>query len=356
MKKLYVFLWFLLSFSFAFGQIYQPEGINMPGEWNSWQNPPANKPHFASDSQVVGGGVHLVEGLANKHYQTMFNTFAGGDTTAGTYQFLFTSGPTSNIWQNKWGGVKVQLFTIQTYTYQGVNDTITLGNNRFYVVNFEDNGYADTRAVFFELGDTATHILNVSQTPDTLSVLDGQSVTVDITLEKSLDLEESVIVRYTTDNWATDSMIICSDSANIARAVIPPQPQGTVVSYYVFTTAHPNIQNFTDPRDIDLLTIYFDNNNGQNYSYTVQASNSTSVPNEDNESVLVYPNPAQDIINVANAAGYRLDITDLSGRVLKSFVRLSSNQQINVSDIQPGIYLFKFSGNGKSFVKKVSIR
>ncbi len=76
-------------------QIYGPEGLNMPGDWNGWNNPPTN-PVFAGEAQTAGGKIHLIN-LGNPFYQTTFHVIAdGGDLTGGTYAFKFTSGPTFN--------------------------------------------------------------------------------------------------------------------------------------------------------------------------------------------------------------------------------------------------------------------
>ncbi len=347
-------------------------GINMPGFNNDWSNPPDNAV-FASELQSQNGGVKLVSGLLVPHYQTVFNTLStGGDVPAGSYEFLFTSGDTTkyidgttpHIWDYKWSNQSVTPGNIVTYNYQGANNnSITLNADKYYVVNFEkpvwdgvNKRFNDSRGIFFELSDVPTHIVSVSQDPDTAAVLENQPVTVTINLDKAPAPEEKVILRGTFDGWQTDTLIECTVNGTTATAVINAKPAETSVQYYVFTTAYADVMNLSSPADFDLVTIDFDNNSGSNYVYRVKYSTSTGLEDVNNKSVLVYPNPAQDIINVTNAAGYRLDITDLSGRVLKSFVRLSSNQQINVSDIQPGIYLFKFSGNGKSFVNKVSIR
>ena len=40
-------------------QIYEPEGLNIPGSWNEWTNPPSNL-SFAGSSQTSGGQVVIV--------------------------------------------------------------------------------------------------------------------------------------------------------------------------------------------------------------------------------------------------------------------------------------------------------
>ena len=138
----------LLGMAQGLSQIYAPEGLNMPGDWDGWTNPPEN-PVFAGEAQTGDGQLALVP-LGQPVYQTTFHVAADGDVQAGDYSFKFTSGPLDDIWRNQWGDVSVALGTIQTFTY-GTPDgeepepnTITLTDNKWYVMNWKNTGYEDT--------------------------------------------------------------------------------------------------------------------------------------------------------------------------------------------------------------------
>ena len=97
-------------------QIFHPEGLNMPGSWDNWNNPPEDL-HFAGSSQTSGGLIKLIN-LENSFYQTgLYVHEIVGDILPGEYQFKFTSGPMSNPWQNQWGNTTIIANTIQEYTY-----------------------------------------------------------------------------------------------------------------------------------------------------------------------------------------------------------------------------------------------
>ncbi len=257
-RTLYIFLFLFLGLNqLIFAQIYEPEGINMPGDWDSWDNPPTN-PVFASSAQA-SGNITLISEL--NVYQTIFSTPA--DIPSGNYEFLFSSGPSTNYWQNKWADADFTLNTITNLTLNGTNNnTITLNNNRYYVMNWEDIGYTDTRAIFMELIAAPVTITNVSQD---ISIPDAtQNVTVTVTT--SATPVENVYVRYTNNNWNTSSIVLCDFTETSGTAVIPAQPEGTDVEYYVFSTT---ISNPTS--DFNLISINFDNNSGSNYTYSVPA-------------------------------------------------------------------------------------
>ena len=81
-------------------QIYEPEGLNMTGAWNTWINPPANNLVLASSTQVPGGLVVKIN-TGTPRWQTTISVAAtGGNLTGGTYEWLFTSGSSSNYYQN----------------------------------------------------------------------------------------------------------------------------------------------------------------------------------------------------------------------------------------------------------------
>lgn len=258
MKHIFLLALLILGFyNLSFSQIYDPEGLNIPGNWDSWSNPPENQV-FASSTQT-GGTVSLIQGL--NIYQTVFST--PSNVAPGSYEFLFTSGSSSDYWQNKWADANFTINTIKNLAYNGTNNnTITLSDNKYYIINWENTGYADTRAIFMELNSAPVTITDISQD---ISAPDfSQNVTITITT--SATPSENVYVRYTTDNWNFSSILTCSFSGTSGNAVIPTQAEGTDVEYYIFTTT------ISDPAtDFNLITINFDNNSGLYYSYSVSA-------------------------------------------------------------------------------------
>lgn len=131
-QKVLLCLALLMLSSSLFAQIYEPEGLNMPGSWNGWTNPPTNNLAFASATQVNGGRVTKIS-TGTLRWQTTFKVAAtGGDITAGSYEWVFSSGPANSPWDNKWGGVNVQLNTLQTCTKGNnvPNSSITLSDGR----------------------------------------------------------------------------------------------------------------------------------------------------------------------------------------------------------------------------------
>jgi xyloglucan-specific exo-beta-1,4-glucanase len=66
--------------------------------------------------------------------------------------------------------------------------------------------------------------------------------------------------------------------------------------------------------------------------------------------IRIYPNPAQDIINIQlGKAGnriYKIAVIDLAGRImLQKEVKAPSNVVIPISQLQSGIYLIRLTGD-----------
>lgn len=263
-------LFVLLAFAFAmtanqsYAQIHEPEGLNMPGEWNGWTNPPANLA-LASYTQVPGGQVTKITNGTDARWTTTLEVGASGDITAGAIEWLFTSGNAGSPWNNKWTDVSVSLNTIQEYIWHndgnGSNNTITVADGKWYVVNFEDIGYANTRAIFMEVSAEPVDIVSVSVPA---SPMPNTAYNIDVTVSANPSVEEVFYLRYTTDNWLTSDAVDVAMTGTNGIAVIPGQAANTQVDYYVFSSSVSGITS-----DFSLYTMRFNNNGGANYSYTI---------------------------------------------------------------------------------------
>jgi hypothetical protein len=264
MKKLFTSIVFLFIIVACSAQIYEPEGLNMPGDWNGWTNPPTNNLALASSTQVLNGRVTKIK-IGTTRWQTIFSAAAsGGDVVGGTFGWLFTSGSSGNPWGNKWANVNVSMNTIQTYTKQGNNNnSITVTNGKWYTMNWKDQGYANTEAIFMETSALPADILTVTgPAQGTVNI----PVTVNMTVTTVLCPEEIIYLRYTTDAWATSTALPVTFVGTDGSVVIPGKPDGTIVEYYAFSSTIPDISG-----DYDMQSIKINDNGGSNYSYLVGA-------------------------------------------------------------------------------------
>jgi glycosidase len=230
-------------------QIYEPDGLRMPGDWNAWAN-----------TTNMGGEFDLLRNSTGTlRWQTTFHYIG----TSGNQEFKFTSTSFADPWGNQWAGnasFAVNALCGVTYgTPSEPNNKISITQDKWYTVNFEDNGYANTRAIFMESSAGPVNIISVLQHP--LLVTSSDNVEVSFHTSSNPSPEEKFYLRYSTDNWATSSVSAIPASGT---AIIPMQPDSTVVSYYVFSSTINNPQ-----QDYDMVTIRLNNNNNLNYSYIV---------------------------------------------------------------------------------------
>ncbi|MBZ0243126.1 MAG: hypothetical protein K8F24_07930, partial [Bacteroidales bacterium] len=236
-------------------QIYEPDGLRMPGSWNDWTNEPNMDGDF--ELQKAAGGT--------ARWITSFQH--SGESGAQEFKFVSTS--FSDPWGNQWAGNEnVGINTESDFIY-GVpsdpNNSIQLQQNYWYTVVWRDNGYENTTAIFMETAAQPVTFTEVLQDP--ILVTDQQAVSVTATLSAVPSASEKFFLRYSTDDWETASLLNLALSGTQATATIPGQASQTEVEYYVFSTVIEN-----PAADPDFYSLRFNNNGGVNFSYIVDQS------------------------------------------------------------------------------------
>lgn len=74
----------------------------------------------------------------------------------------------------------------------------------------------------------------------------------------------------------------------------------------------------------------------------------TSMENIQSTSVVIYPNPSQDVLIVSGIEAQTLRVFDMQGRLLKS----ENGTQVHVSDLAKGTYLLQVGTQVVRFIKK----
>ncbi len=274
----------------ADAQINGPQGLNLPGTWNAYATPGAQP--FGGIQAAAGVPDRrclLQNTLPTSRYSSTINCqAAGGDVMAGTYDFLFTSGPPGGYFNNKWcngtGGSRTVVTpnTAQSFTWQGagLDNRITLVNGTYYTTNWKDNGYANTSAIIMTTTSAPVTVTGVSAAIKAPYVsttqLDGVATTVTATISAALPADQAVYLHY-ADNAAytgtatNGGIVLLTGSGTTYTADIPAafNTFGKTVYYYVFTTNTSATPTYITA-DVSLRAIRFNNNNTiGGYTYTV---------------------------------------------------------------------------------------
>lgn len=103
------------------------------------------------------------------------------------------------------------------------------------------------------------------------AVIAASATTITANLSGSLSTGQTVYLRYSTDNFATSTVVAMTGSVSTYTGDIPAGANvaGNTVRYYVFTG--PSTGVATDGSNADLYTFNLNNNSGSNYSYVVNA-------------------------------------------------------------------------------------
>jgi len=109
-------------------------------------------------------------------------------------------------------------------------------------------------------------------------------------------------------------------------------------------TGDPGLAYDPDGTTTDMGAFYFDQ------------TSITAVDNYHNtDEIIVYPNPATEVVNVKGTGDYtRIMIIDLPGSIIKDFKISNDLVSINISDLRSGIYvMILYNQNGTAFKKKI---
>lgn len=122
-------------------------------------------------------------------------------------------------------------------------------------------------------------------------------------------------------------------------------------SFVQITTLQPATQYFLHCRSYCMDDNIITNSPWSDITFSTTTLSVNSLENT-LEAITLHPNPVKDILNlnIANASGsYKVFVTDLTGRDVKSFELNSNTQSIDVADLQPGHYIIKAINNDKVF-------
>ena len=269
-------------------QVYEPEGINIPGAWNNWtnSNDTSTMDNFRLQKRNFGGGQYITTlKISSDLSQTP-------DAIPGTYEWLFTSGPNTGLYNNKWGtSSDISFVTTNSVFHQGANNITTVEDNSFYTIIFKDQGYTDTDFSIQKLSQEPITFENIIGVPTT-SVSPSSSVDIKVILSKSKANEEKIYLRYSIDDFSSSTAVeftsFSGDTGLVSIPAITTDTSATVKFYILSTTIDENSWG----QNVDIFTLSYLNNNSNNYSYTVLASPaqvSLSSPSDDASGVVLQP-------------------------------------------------------------------
>jgi hypothetical protein len=267
MRKIYVIITLLLSLSHTFSYA-QPAVMNI--------NQDVSGTYTNTATTVIGGsffqarfqenGVGAASGLRNWQFNSDGYSNVWGATSANTlaaYNTLIV--PNTATASANWvvGG------------FNAFGKLLATQPNYYYTYNInKGNSYASQLMAVLETSFNPVAISTVTQSPLAANVAANNEVVLTITTASAPAIGENVFVRYTTNGYASSTLIQATFTGSTSTVTLPCQALGTNVSYYVFsspeTLAQINADVATNGQAVyDMATLNINNNGGPNYSYTV---------------------------------------------------------------------------------------
>lgn len=104
-------------------------------------------------------------------------------------------------------------------------------------------------------------------------------------------------------------------------------------------------------------THLFLDSNGETFTYNLSELRKAyftiidKVDEVDNQQFSVYPNPTNDVLKIRNISDNQsVTIYSVDGKILKK-IEVSDEAEINVSDLQPGLYIIGVGNEYSKFIK-----
>lgn len=99
----------------------------------------------------------------------------------------------------------------------------------------------------------------------------------------------------------------------------------------------------------------------EDYCVRIKASSNSGINEQTNSSsVIIFPNPANNVINIklSDEKYNKLDLMDISGKILQTIVLKNQSEQVQISTdaYSNGIYLVRLSGKENMLTRKVVIK
>ncbi|PNQ72902.1 hypothetical protein C1T31_09345 [Hanstruepera neustonica] len=300
---------------------------------------------FAGDGSGNFGTEQIIE---NSNTDGPFTLELGdfdGDTDMDAVVGFYNSG-TIEIYYN-------QYIESGTNTVSWVKDAVTVdsGNSYFLATKFADvnnDGTMDVVKVDNVTGEVEWYnkTINGSSVANTISTSaiiarPGAIAIADI----DGDTFNDVIL---TDSGVADDAIIWFKGANNAS----PSATPTLID-------NNNYQNFAitvDDYDADGdLDIAFLGNQNDTLGWYENELNTLGVETNNFSEISIYPNPSSDVVNFKGFSSEELQVTffDVLGKKVMSGNLNANNNQLDVSQLEPGLYTIKMDNNHETikFIK-----
>ena len=211
----------------------------------------------------------------------------------------------------------------------------------YYYTAIIQDGTGDNFMSIIETDFAPVAIDTVYNTPT--EVFEGQTVafTVELDGANALSPGEHLFVRWSTNDFATSNFTeITNFNAGVGQFSYPAGllPVGTTFKYYALVTEEADPASLDD---VDYYTLYFGNNGGNNYEFTVSAL--TGIEDVNTEYGIVQANG---IITVKNTEDLQsIELISVDGQRVANVAVVGGSTTVSTEGLASGVYVLNLIGN-----------
>jgi Secretion system C-terminal sorting domain/Outer membrane protein Omp28 len=260
-------------------------------------------------------------------------------------------------YQVNWPGTGDPYYTAEVGTrvqYYGINAAPTLlidskPSTDFNQAQLQTNlNNSTTRPAYFTLNATKNLV--------------GSDITINVTttpyLSGAFKMYCAVVEKVTTGNIATNGETSFKD----VMMKMLPDASGTSINFVdgvpVTTTLQANLDGLFVEEMTDLEVIVFIQNTADKSIMQTKIAVDALLANNEfvNKKLKLYPNPSTGILKISTDKPVDIIITDITGKTVFTAKQVTSDNQVNVSSLQKGIYIAKILNDGKEQNQKIILK
>ena len=250
---------------------------------------------------------------------------------------------------------------------EGIDTAFCIDNN--LTIKSQSNGYINSYE--WDFGENAQPATATGIGPHTINYETKGEKTIKLTIQDSVNKETTStqikidsLAPGTIDTVTGPRTIDLTDLDSKTETYTAPQFDNVNYSWDIpyawggeSDSSSIDITFSGSPMEAS-ITVNASNVCGEStYTLTVETiDNATAISDSEMENKLnVYPLPASKKVNVENAENAKLDIYNMNGVLVDTFVFDSDRKEINVSDYEEGVYIMNFTKDNKNTKMKLLI-
>jgi len=207
----------------------------------------------------------------------------------------------------------------------------------YYKLEATDNENASNESTVRTITVTANNVLpvisEISYSPQ--NPIEGNSLNISAKVTDSDGIIEQVFLKWGNSQNNMDQSIEMENDNNIYLTELSNISEGNV---YFIITATDN-ENETTQSEIQAVSVL------------------TSIETNLNESLNIYPNPAENWVYIeTNSIIKKITILDLSGKTVKHCMPNKSKCNFNISSLENGVYFLQVQNKNETVTQKIIIK